>query len=90
MEQNVGSNALIFIPYHLPIMPKAHGAFPTTPFNLRRYRLSGDYNAIHVDPEAAKRAGLNAPILHGLCSLGMCVGTCMTIIVLCGDGYLYV
>ncbi|CAN0428658.1 unnamed protein product, partial [Scytosiphon promiscuus] len=34
--------------------------------------LSGDYNAIHVDPDAAQKAGLDTPIIHGLCSLGMC------------------
>lgn len=34
------------------------------------YRLSGDYNAIHADHKAARSAGLDGPILHGLCSLG--------------------
>lgn len=29
---------------------------------------SGDFNAIHVDPEAARAAGLPGPILHGMCT----------------------
>ena len=34
------------------------------------YRLTGDTNLIHVDPEYAKGGGLPGPILQGLCSMG--------------------
>jgi acyl dehydratase len=64
-----GSSAGAPIPHPIPERPfDLTLALPTRPEQAAIYRLSGDPNPLHIDPQVARRAGFEHPVLHGLCS----------------------
>jgi acyl dehydratase len=60
--------ASVSLPEHAP---DAIMQFATTPGQAILYRLSGDWNPLHIDPEVARSAGFSQPVLHGYCSYGI-------------------
>jgi len=57
--------------------PDVEVQLPTLPQQALLYRLCGDRNPLHSDPQFAAAAGFPRPILHGLCTFGM---TCKAIV----------
>ena len=51
--------------------PDAVFEMPTLPQQAAIYRLMGDRTPLHIDPAAARRAGVDRPTLPGLCTWGM-------------------
>jgi len=63
-----GPEPLPAVPQRLADIQVSYG---TRPEAALVYRLSGDVNPLHADPDVAAKAGFDRPILHGLCTYGM-------------------
>jgi len=44
------------------------------------YRLSGDYNPLHIDSRIGQAAGFGGVILHGLCTFGFVARSIVTVV----------
>jgi len=69
---NGGPSGPIPLPHKLPKRePDLSCDLPTRPDQALLFRLSGDHNPLHADPDTARAAGFDAPIMHGRCTSGV-------------------
>jgi acyl dehydratase len=67
-----GGSGPVIAPHIMPERPPDLSITTATlPQAALIYRLSGDLNPLHVDPNVATAAGFMKPILHGLCTFGV-------------------
>jgi acyl dehydratase len=67
-----GASGVPTRPHAVPSRPPDHSLdIATRPDLALLYRLTGDRNPLHAEPAAARNAGFDRPLLHGLCSFGM-------------------
>ena len=67
-ERNLPGNPRPPVP---PRDPDFEVVLPTSLSQAAMYRLSGDRNPLHIDPDVAQNAGFDRPILHGLSTMGL-------------------
>ena len=72
-------SARVAMPERAPDAVRDH---PVAPEAALIYRLSGDHYALHVEPEFARDAGFDGPILHGLATYGI---ACHAVVACCCD-----
>ena len=68
-----GSAEGLPVPHALPQdrEPDLVATLPTATNQALIYRLSGDLNPLHIDPEVGKAAGFTGAILHGMATYGI-------------------
>jgi acyl dehydratase len=73
------------VPYAVPAdrPPDEVVRLATRPEQAMIYRLLGDFNPLHIDPQVARSVGFDRPILHGLCTYALAGRAAMAS--LCGN-----